>query len=130
MSYRIDPLDTLEPTPVRGTRRGTGQWLPARYDPTAALAQLLAGDARGGPTCAYDPDPDVWTDTPLDRDQAVLLKRVCQRCPVQAPCLEYALAWDSVGVWGGTTGAERRRLRASRRAAAHQVLIEARAAVC
>ena len=32
----------------------------------------------------------------------------CRRCPVTAECLAYALRTDCVGVWGGTTDAERR----------------------
>lgn len=37
---------------------------------------------------------------------------VCRRCSVQEPCLSYALEAGGVhGVWGGTTEAQRRRLR-------------------
>lgn len=36
---------------------------------------------------------------------------LCRRCLVALPCLEYALATDSLGVWGGTTEADRKRLR-------------------
>lgn len=36
-------------------------------------------------------------------------KRVCARCPVQAQCLEHALATDErYGIWGGTSEHERR----------------------
>ena len=39
-------------------------------------------------------------------------KRVCQRCPVAAPCLRWALDLGQVsGIWGGTTEEERRALR-------------------
>ena len=39
-------------------------------------------------------------------------KRVCQRCPVAAPCLRWALDLGHVsGIWGGTTEEERRALR-------------------
>lgn len=39
--------------------------------------------------------------------------KVCGRCPVLRPCLEYALTQgdDLHGVWGGTTQNQRRRLR-------------------
>lgn len=45
---------------------------------------------------------------------------VCAGCPVKAPCLEEALAVSSfdggdIGIRGGTTGLDRRRLRAARR---------------
>lgn len=40
-------------------------------------------------------------------------KEICERCPVQDACLAYALGnADDWGVWGGTTGPERRRMRA------------------
>lgn len=39
-------------------------------------------------------------------------KAVCAVCPVVDDCLQYALATNqSEGVWGGMSGAERRRLR-------------------
>jgi WhiB family redox-sensing transcriptional regulator len=38
-------------------------------------------------------------------------KRICAQCPVSAECLAYALRYDMSGVWGGTSGAERRRLK-------------------
>jgi WhiB family transcriptional regulator, redox-sensing transcriptional regulator len=37
--------------------------------------------------------------------------RVCARCPVQTPCLRWALDIGQVsGIWGGTTEEERRAL--------------------
>lgn len=54
------------------------------------------------------------------RDQAatVRARRVCEQCPVQAECLEYAIDGRIVdGVWGGTDGAERSRLLRVRRRA-------------
>lgn len=42
-------------------------------------------------------------------------RAVCERCPVTAPCLEFALVTNTtVGVWGNTTGKDRRRLRQER----------------
>ena len=39
-------------------------------------------------------------------------KAVCEMCPVQAECLEYALGHpELVGCWGGTNDLERRRMR-------------------
>lgn len=38
-------------------------------------------------------------------------KMLCRGCPVQAECLEYALANDEgFGVWGGMSERDRRRL--------------------
>lgn len=43
-------------------------------------------------------------------------RRICSNCPVQVPCLEYALA-ERVdhGVWGGASERERRRILKRRR---------------
>lgn len=39
-------------------------------------------------------------------------QEICATCPVREPCLEFALASNqSLGIWGGTTPNERRRLR-------------------
>lgn len=40
-------------------------------------------------------------------------KRVCAMCPVRRQCLEYALSMEEnpVGVWGGTSVQERRKMR-------------------
>lgn len=50
-------------------------------------------------------------------------KRLCRRCPVTAQCLEDALEFEAthvggpVGVWGGLSPDERRRLKRSQEAA-------------
>lgn len=38
-------------------------------------------------------------------------KEVCQSCVVRKDCLEYALAEEEFGIWGGLSERERRRLR-------------------
>ena len=39
-------------------------------------------------------------------------KAICNRCPVRAECLEYAMSnYDLAGIWGGLANRERRRLR-------------------
>ncbi|MCU1378106.1 MAG: putative WhiB family transcriptional regulator [Acidimicrobiales bacterium] len=43
-------------------------------------------------------------------------RRICASCPVQAPCLEYALVERiDHGVWGGASERERRRILKRRR---------------
>jgi WhiB family redox-sensing transcriptional regulator len=47
-------------------------------------------------------------------DQA---RAICKRCPVRIECLEYALAWPQLlGVWAGTTVAQREEARERSRA--------------
>lgn len=50
---------------------------------------------------------------PRRGEDAVPAQRVCAACPVIAPCRQYAIdaGPELLGVWGGTTGAERARLR-------------------
>lgn len=44
--------------------------------------------------------------------QVARAKAICARCQIQRECLGYALDTASIqGIWGGTTEAERRRLR-------------------
>jgi len=59
-------------------------------------------------------DPEIfYPDTDEDVDQA---KSICDRCPVQSPCLEHALATrEKDGVWGSCTERERRRIIRQRR---------------
>jgi WhiB family redox-sensing transcriptional regulator len=45
-------------------------------------------------------------------------KRICNRCEVAPPCLEFALTTKQLfGVWGGRSERERRSLRRIRRSA-------------
>lgn len=41
-------------------------------------------------------------------------KTHCDVCPVQRPCLEWAITREEFGVWGGTTARERAALRRER----------------
>lgn len=64
--------------------------------------------------CRFE-DPDLFfpsgTSQPA-RTQLEEARRICQVCPVRAPCLELAIATEERnGMWGGTTPNERRRMR-------------------
>jgi WhiB family redox-sensing transcriptional regulator len=71
-------------------------------------------DWRDAAACRHL-DPDLFF--PVSMSGASLTdietaKGVCQRCPVTAPCLRWALDLGQVsGIWGGTTEEERRALR-------------------
>ena len=39
------------------------------------------------------------------------VKACCNSCPVQRPCLEFAMVNHELGIWGGTSELERERLR-------------------
>lgn len=52
---------------------------------------------------------------PEKGDSVAFAKTVCRGCPVRDECLRYALEQDiTVGVWGGLSGFERRKLREGR----------------
>lgn len=68
---------------------------------------MAHGLCRELPPSTFFPSDGVGVD---------LARRVCMTCPVQEPCLEYALA-ERVdhGVWGGASERERRRILKRRR---------------
>jgi WhiB family transcriptional regulator, redox-sensing transcriptional regulator len=62
-----------------------------------------------------DTDPDLFfpvgTTGPA-LDQIATARAVCGGCPVQEPCLEFALMTNQdSGIWGGLSEDERRKLR-------------------
>ena len=55
---------------------------------------------------------------PSDGAGVEIARRICEDCPVKAPCLEYALEEHiDHGVWGGCSERERRRIAKRRRSA-------------
>ncbi len=79
----------------------TGTEKPDETDP-------LAWQDQGG---CYDlPDPGIMF--PGSGGEVVAAKKVCEPCPVQKICLEYALAnGKDDGVWGGASARERAEMR-------------------
>ncbi|MFM7537000.1 MAG: WhiB family transcriptional regulator [Acidimicrobiales bacterium] len=62
-------------------------------------------------------DPEIFY--PETDEEADAAKEICGRCVVQKACLEHALlAREKVGVWGGATERERRRIVRQRRRSA------------
>lgn len=76
---------------------------------------MAAGNCRNHP-------PEVFF--PSDGAGVEVAKRICEDCPVQEPCLEYALLNRiDHGVWGGTSERQRRRILKSRRATLSHLLV-------
>ena len=66
----------------------------------------------GWPSALFYPTSDGPGAQPAIRQAKVL----CARCPLQEACLEHALrANETLGIWGGYTERERRRLLRARR---------------
>ena len=99
-------------------RRRLQQEIPdLPIDPEDELAGWFAmppvGDWAADGLC-LQVDPDLFH--PEDRHQTRRAKSICAECPdkVRAACLEYALTNPRLqGVFGGTTYAERVRIRAA-----------------
>lgn len=56
-------------------------------------------------------DGDLWHPTGRGRPEEHEAKAICNTCPVQDACLEWALATNQQqGIWGGHTTPERQRI--------------------
>ena len=85
---------------------GIGVQLPTLEDLTHRPAWQTQAACRGLLVDTFFPSPGV------SAAQMAKVRAVCAGCPVRADCLDYARADASmVGVWGGTSRRERRRLR-------------------
>lgn len=68
---------------------------------------MVKGNCRDEPPSRFFPSDGVGVD---------IARRICAGCPVQLPCLEYALEQRvDHGVWGGASERERRRILKRRR---------------
>ncbi len=91
---------------------------PKRSDAGVAhLGRLVAPDVdrtwQSQAACRDSPDPDIFF--PKKGDHGDQAKEICSGCPVTAQCLDFALeikqgTYD-FGIYGGTTPAERAKLR-------------------
>ena len=68
---------------------------------------MAKGKCRDVAPATFFPSDGVGVD---------VARRICATCPMQAPCLEYALRNKiDHGVWGGASERERRRIARRRR---------------
>lgn len=80
------------------------------------LRLAIKGGWRHLGSCCGE-DPEVFY--PDNDEEATLALQICAGCVVREACLEYALeARERLGVWGGTTERERRRIWRRRRRSA------------
>lgn len=64
-----------------------------------------------GTEACRDADPETFFPKSGVSEDAAPAINTCRRCPFLHECLAYALTHDVDGVWGGTTAAQRSRLR-------------------
>lgn len=72
-----------------------------------------------GPTACSSPevDPDIFFTDPKEptyRKDTAKAKGYCGMCTYKTECLAWAMEVDEIGVWGGTTEIDRRKLKRSR----------------
>ncbi|MBW3579587.1 MAG: WhiB family transcriptional regulator [Actinobacteria bacterium] len=88
---------------------------------TATGSQHWALDGWRGQASCRSADPELFFpvgSTGPAVSQIEAAKEVCRSCPVQTPCLEFALVTNQdSGVWGAASEEERRALRKHRRCA-------------
>jgi WhiB family transcriptional regulator, redox-sensing transcriptional regulator len=60
------------------------------------------GICREMDPAVFFPDHDRWAE-----ERA---KAICVDCPVRAQCMDYAIVNRELGIWGGTTERDRRRI--------------------
>lgn len=61
---------------------------------------------RGIDTEVFYPAQELFT-----RDEERMFERMCTDCPIMMACLEWGLAHERYGVWGGTTPPMRHKIR-------------------
>lgn len=72
-----------------------------------AMDWMAEGNCNNHPPTVFFPSDGVGVE---------VAKKICATCPVQEPCLEYALENRiDHGVWGGTSERGRRRILKARR---------------
>jgi len=87
----------LSKKPARS--RGMGYTaIELRYDSN----QFKDASCSGIETDFFYPAQDKF-----EAGEAELLKRICVDCPVMEACLEWGIAMERYGIWGGTTPFER-----------------------
>ena len=65
----------------------------------------LQGSWTGQAACRFYPAELFFEGEPGSA------KAICASCDVKSECLEFAIRSGDSGVWGGTTGRERQRMR-------------------
>jgi WhiB family transcriptional regulator, redox-sensing transcriptional regulator len=61
------------------------------------------GRCHGMAPDVFFPEKNRWAEKTA--------KAICAGCPVEAQCMDYAIANSEVGVWGGTTERQRNKIR-------------------
>jgi hypothetical protein len=77
-----------------------------RYTLRYSTKNFDKAGCKGIDTDVFYPPKDLFT-----RDEERMIESMCIDCPIMMACLEWGLAHERYGVWGGTTPAMRHRIR-------------------
>jgi WhiB family transcriptional regulator, redox-sensing transcriptional regulator len=84
--------------------------LPVSAEISRLAAYRRDAEWREAAACRQS-DPEIFFPIGSAAAEIQRAKAICARCPVQRPCLTYALATSQeFGIWGGRDEAERRLL--------------------
>lgn len=61
-------------------------------------SSVLSGGSCAGFGDAMFPNTDTYS-----KEEERIFERVCTDCPIMEACLEWGLAHETFGIWGGTT---------------------------
>lgn len=73
-------------------------------------------DRLGVPPCSTADPEAFFPERGEDRWLLNAAKKVCDSCIYAAPCREWAIENREIGIWGGTTEFDRKRIRRMRKA--------------
>ena len=69
------------------------------------------GDRQDWVTLCETEDPELWFPAPSDQATSDRAVAICKQCPVVQACAQFALDnKEMLGVWGGLTEEQRRRI--------------------
>lgn len=69
----------------------------------------------GLPNCTSSDPEAFFPERGSDVGHTVAAKKVCSTCPYIGACREWAIDNNEIGVWGGTTELDRKRIKRMRR---------------
>lgn len=78
--------------------------LNSEFEAALALPPLFSQAA-----CQNSADPSIFDGEELL--PTIQAKKICSTCPISQLCLAWGIANEEFGIWGGTTPAERKKLR-------------------
>ncbi len=76
------------------------------------------------PSCSGTDTEAFFPDTTGVSVETKMAMQICKTCPCLQDCLTYALHYRVSGIWGGTNGIQRKRLRKQLNISAKEIISE------